>query len=197
VARLRLTSSRGCGDSKKNVVALVMLSVRVVVSLLALLALALARGREGYINTNLDQIKKFIERYARSSGGTMTEGEGWLQWTSAVGGTDMFRVFESRNDTHLVRQAVARVKKMFQNATITRIDYLIDERDNIPYVARRNFIYVQFTTPTETHGESLFFLRHNRERSVLKMVNGNWVDNTKTLVPVGLNLSASRSPWIK
>jgi hypothetical protein len=172
-----------------------MLSARVVILVLALLALALARGREGYLNTNLDQITKFIERYARSSGGTMAEGEGWLQWTSDLG-TDMFRVFRDRPDRHLVRQAVARVKKMYEDATITRIDYLIDERQ-IAYVARRNFIYVRFTTPTETRGESLFFLRHNPTGSALSARGGRLMDDTKTLVPVGLNLSASKSPWIK
>ena len=172
--------------------------VVVVLVVLALLALAGVGRRESYLvlKTNVEQITRFMERYARTSGGTMSEGEGWLQWTRRGGSADMFLVFKDRTDEHLVREAVERVMDEYKNATITRIDYLFDDRE-IAFVARRNFVYVRFTTPSERYGEALFMLRHNPTGSAMTARGARLVDDRKTLVPVGLNLSASKSPWIR
>jgi hypothetical protein len=178
-----------------------MVSVLVVSVLVVLALLALAGvGRRGdsfvSLNTNVEQITRFLERYAKTSGGTTSEGEGWLQWTRSLGEDNMFLVFRARKDTHLVRQAVRRVTAEYKDAKIERIDFLSDDRD-IPHVARRNFIYVRFTTPFEQYGEVVFLLRHNPSGSAMRVRGSRLVDDTKTLVPVGLNLSASKSPWIR
>ena len=172
--------------------------VVVVLVVLALVALAGVGRRDSFVslNTNVEQITRFLERYARTSGGTMAEGEGWLQWNRSQGEDNMFLVFRARRDTHLVREAVRRVMKEYKDAKIARIDYLSDDRD-VPYVARRNFIYVRFTTPSERYGEVVFLLRHNPSGSAMTARGSRLVDDTKTLVPVGLNLSASKSPWIR
>ena len=94
----------------------------------------------------------------------MAMGEGWQTWIRTASNNDasMFLAFVDQNDRHLVRKAVTSVRKECKSATIERIDYLIDKRHEVAFVARNNFIYVRFTTPTEKCGEMVFFARHNR-----------------------------------